>query len=111
MQALVYTVITTLPDAHITDEYVTWLASGHTAQVLEGGALQSEVCGPWENADGTLCVEARYVFANPEAFATYENLHAPRLRAEGVAKFGSCPGIRFERRTAPLVQSLVRPLI
>ncbi len=95
-EALVYAVTATLPDAEVGAEYVAWLEAGHLADVVRGGAMSAElVILDSEGAgDDRIRVVSRYVFSDRAAFADYERLHAPRLRAEGVARFGPSRGDR-----------------
>ncbi len=108
MGRIAYTVTAIIPTPESAREYVDWLLRGHLAEVLAGGALSAEVIGPIENGakagdssgltfDG-IVIETRYTFATLSAFRSYEQEHAPRLRAEGLKKFGPERRIRFERR-------------
>ncbi|GAB3102430.1 DUF4286 family protein [Lysobacter terrae] len=77
-------------DAAIRAEYLDWLAA-HVAEIcaLPGflGAQVLEVADP-PAASGrvTLCVQ--YRLTGPQALGIYLAEHAPRLRAEGQARFG-----------------------
>ena len=73
--------------------YERWLvAEGHVAEVVAAGALAGDVV----RIDGEPPrIEVHYTFASRDAFVAYERDHAPRLRAEGLAKFPS--GITFAR--------------
>ena len=51
----------------------------------------------------TTLVEVRYHFAQRADFERYEREHAPRLRAEGVARFPAGPTIAYERGTGELL--------
>jgi hypothetical protein len=87
--AVVYEVNIDL-DATLRAEYLHWLAA-HVAEIcaLPGftGAQILEVTDP-PAAPGRagLCVQYRLV--GPGALGAYLDEHAPRLRAEGVARFG-----------------------
>lgn len=70
-----------------------WLLGGHFADVIAAGAVSASLV---RYDDAPLVLEALYRFASREAFAAYEQDHAPRLRAEGRALFPE--GVRFERR-------------
>lgn len=87
-----YSVRTTFDNAAVAAEYVAWLRDGHLADVIKGGALEAMLVqlGPLE-------VESRYLFADEAAFATYEKVHAPALRAEGLAKFPASRGVKMAR--------------
>jgi hypothetical protein len=89
-----YTVSSEFEDAAVAEEYVVWLRGGHLAEVVSGGALDAELV----RMDGMPHrIEVRYHFASPEAFAEYEQVHAPRLRAEGRALFPPERGVRMAR--------------
>lgn len=84
-------------DAAIRADYLQWL-DGHVAEILAlpgfTGADVFEVVDP---ADGDLlrvCMQYRLVDA--DALASYLREHAPRLRAEGVERFGT--RMRAQRR-------------
>jgi hydroxyacylglutathione hydrolase len=93
MASFLYTVLGEAETVALADELEAWLVGGHVDEVCEAGALEAEVV----RHDGGLAVEARYLFASRESFAAYERDHAPRLRAEGLARFPS--GLRFTRST------------
>ncbi|MEI7656753.1 MAG: DUF4286 family protein [Phycisphaerae bacterium] len=95
-EALVYWVTATLPDAEVAGEYLTWLEAGHLAEVVRGGARSAEliILDSEGMGDTRIRVVSRYVFSDRAAFAEYERTHAPRLRAEGVARFGPSRGER-----------------
>lgn len=94
MSSFHYTVVCEATSREIADAYEAWLIDGHVEEVIEAGALEAEVL----RRDDGLTLESRYVFPSREAFAAYERDHAPRLRAEGLARFPS--GVRFSRSTA-----------
>lgn len=77
--------------------YERWLlAEGHVAAVVEAGALSGEVM----RVDGEPPrIEVHYAFGSRVAFEAYEREHAPRLRAEGLARFPS--GLTFSRAAGP----------
>lgn len=88
--------------AAVADEYAAWLADGHVdAVVREGGALW----GKWERgaeaSDGTVAVKSIYLFPSQAAYDAYVSEVAPRMRADGLRRFGpdSGKGVTFERRT------------
>ncbi|QWF16655.1 DUF4286 family protein [Lysobacter capsici] len=77
-------------DAAIADEYLAWLRE-HIAQIcaLPGflGATLHAVSDPVaEPGRSALCVQ--YRVRDQSALDDYLRDHAPRLRAEGVARFG-----------------------
>jgi hypothetical protein len=102
-----YTVVATLPDEPTLREYVAWLLGGHIQAIVRGGATSADVIGPLPGvASGPgliFRVESRYIFPTPEAFATYEAVHAPALRADGVTRFGNREGISFARSVGLVV--------
>ena len=93
---MVYWVTATIPDAEVAAEYVAWLESGHLADVVRGGAMEAEmvILDAEGSGDSRIRVVSRYVFSDRAAFAEYERLHAPALRAEGLARFGPSRGDR-----------------
>jgi len=97
MAKLAYTVTATLPDEATTSAYVAWLLDGHIQGVVEGGAETAEVSRLTEPAK-PIRVESRYVFSDRRAYERYVAETAPRLRAEGIKKFGPQTGVTFERR-------------
>ncbi|GAB4196641.1 MAG: hypothetical protein OHK0013_04010 [Sandaracinaceae bacterium] len=94
MGAFLYTVTCAADSTELADAFEAWLVGGHAEDVCEAGALEAEVV---RHEDGRT-IEARYVFASKSAFETYERVHAPRLRAECLARFPA--GLRFTRTTA-----------
>jgi len=96
-----YTVMAEFDDAVVASEWVSWLEHGHLAEVLAGGALEAKVVRL-----APLKLEARYLFADAAAFAKYEREAAPRLRAEGLAKFPASRGVRMSRSMGEVLVSL-----
>lgn len=94
-------------DAGVRAEYLEWLGA-HVAEIcgLPGflDARVLEVTDPAPAAGrASLCVQ--YRLTGPEALGSYLSEHAPRLRAEGLARFGD----RFtasRRVLAPLPEGL-----
>ncbi len=77
-------------DASAHDEYRVWL-HGHIAEILGlpgfTGAKVFEVLEPPPSAGRVgLCVQ--YVLKSREALDDYLRDHAPRLRADGMSRFG-----------------------
>jgi len=103
-----YAVTATLPDERLREEYVGWLAGGHVQQVIAAGASEARVVvlDPEADAVGgenaTSRVESVYIFPTRTALDAYFRDHAPRLRAEGVARFAS-RGVTFQRRIGRVV--------
>jgi len=83
-------------DAAIAADYRAWL-SGHMAEILALpgflGATISEVLEP-APPDGSVGLCVQYRLENEAAYATYLRDHAPRMRADGEARFGG----RFRAR-------------
>ena len=88
-----YVVRSEFDDPDLAEAYSAWLVGGHLEEVCRLGGATAELV----RIDAPLpTFEARYAFPSRDAFAAYERDHAPRLRAEGVAKFGAG---RFARST------------
>ena len=88
-------------DPAIADEYRAWLEA-HIREILaipgfSGAELLAE-----DGDDGRPVWTTRYHLAGRAALERYLREHAPRLRAEGLARFGG----RFEatRRVSELVR-------
>jgi hypothetical protein len=106
MPPLAYTVVATIPDPDTLARYIHWLLHGHIQAVVRGGASTAEVLGPDLSAlpaSGPFRVETRYTFPTPDAFRSYEENHAPTLRADGSARFGGVLGMTFTRQTATVL--------
>lgn len=95
---IAYTVRIHVPAA-LEGEWRAWI-DGHVREVIAAGALAAEVVR-LDGADPVF--EARYRFAGRDTFAAYERDHAPRLRAEGLARFGPERGVRYERSLGEVV--------
>src|SRR5262245_7282919 len=95
---LSYTVIATLPAEGMAREYVAWLLEGHVAQVIAGGAEAGNVVElDSAKPGGPARVMTQYVFPSRAVFDRYVATLAPRLRAEGLARFGPERGVAYER--------------
>lgn len=97
---ILYDVRCTFTDEAVADAWIAWLHDPHLADVMAAGASAAEVARV--RADG-IVVEARYRFPSAEAFAIYERDHAPRLRAEGLARFPLGLGLTYQRRVAEIL--------
>jgi hypothetical protein len=90
-------------EAAIAADYRAWLR-GHVADILALpgflGATVSEVLEP-APADGFAGLCMHYRLRDEAAYAAYLREHAPRMRADGEARFGG----RFRAR-----RRLLRPL-
>jgi hypothetical protein len=104
MKRIAYTVTATLPDEATAREYIAWLEGGHIDQVIEGGAHSAMIVrtDP-DNAGDLPRIEVRYIFSTREVFERYVREHAPRLRAEGLRKFGPERKIGFARSVGEIV--------
>ena len=95
-----YTVRAAFQHAATANEWVNWLQTSHCQEVLDSGALSYEILA-LDSEEQTF--EVRYIFANRNAFATYENDHAERLRADGLERFPTARGIAYTRSTGYLL--------
>lgn len=103
-----YSVRISLPDAKAATAMLLWLDTEHLAEVCAAGAMDARVVrlDPPQAATGSdsdVTLVARYRFASRAAFAKYEQEHAPRLRAEGLARFPPESGVRYSRTVADIV--------
>jgi hypothetical protein len=113
MQRYLYSVTAALPNPAVAEEYVRWLLAGHARAVVDAGALRVEVVRhqavvPLAKAsDAPIRVESIYVFPDRAAFDRYVRDAAPRLRADGLARFGpealGADAVTFERREGAIV--------
>lgn len=107
---IAYTVTATLLDAAAAEEYIAWLTGGHVADVIAGGAASGQIARldpAGAEAGSAARIEVRYLFPDRAAFDRYEQEHAPKLRAEGLARFGPDRGVGFERRVGAVVAPLL----
>lgn len=85
-------------DAGIREAYFEWLGA-HVAEIcaLPGfvGAEVFDVLDP-PPAPGRVAICMQYRLTGPDALETYLREHAPRLRADGIARFGEA--FRASRR-------------
>jgi hypothetical protein len=97
---IAYTVRCEFDDPAVAERYIAWLVEGHLADVIAAGASAATLV----RLDGTpIACEARYRFPSREAFERYERDHAPRLRAEGLARFPLALGQRYARSVGTVV--------
>lgn len=108
--AFSYSVTATFDDARVADEWIAWLRDGHIADVQRGGALSAEVVrrdpdssGGTSAPNGAVVLEVRYRFVSRESFDRYVREFAPKLRAEGAAKFPVERGVRQQRAMGAVV--------
>lgn len=88
-------------DAQIVADYRVWLET-HICEILAiPGFVSAELLAE-DDADGACVWTVRYHLQSREALEHYLRDHAPRLRADGMARFGD----RFKatRRVLELVR-------
>lgn len=89
MTRLYYEVNVSFTDRALAAEWLRWMEEVHLTDVLEAGASAGRVVrldndSPSESHQAFV---AQYEFVDRDAFETYLRDHAPRLRAEGLARF------------------------
>lgn len=99
-----YTVRATFQDPAIADAWVAWLLAGHVDAVLAAGALSAEIVRLDDAPPLSYEYEVRYRFASRAAFEAYERDDAPRLRAEGAARFPA-GAVVYARSSGAVVRS------
>lgn len=107
--SIAYTVTAEFDDLSVAGEYVRWLQDGHLAEVLEGGAAEASLVRMEPTATAPLRFEVRYRFPSMEVFRRYEAEVAPKLRAEGLAKFPASRGVRMSRSLGEVLTTKVHP--
>ncbi|MDP2272623.1 MAG: DUF4286 family protein [Archangium sp.] len=103
MMTFEYTVTAEFDHAAVAAEWAAWLRDGHLQEVLDGGAREAVLVQL-----APLRFQARYAFADAAAFAKYEQESAPKLRAEGLAKFPPSRGVSMSRSTGEVHARLSR---
>ncbi len=98
-----YTVAAEFEDATVAEAWVAWLRDGHLADVIAGGAIDAEVVAIDGESATPVVFEVRYRFADRASLDRYFEVDAPRLRAEGLAKFPPERGIRYRRSVGAVV--------
>jgi hypothetical protein len=97
-----YVVRCELEDESLAAQYLAWLRDeGHVAEVCAVSGASATIVRLDPAAPPR--IEVRYRFPSRRAFADYERDHAPRLRAEGLARFPR--GARFTRETGEILAS------
>lgn len=97
MSATIYEVNLQVAPAR-ADEYRDWLRA-HVAEIVSLPGFVSAQCFEVDEpvaSDGWLSLCVHYRLADAAALRAYLEQHAPRLRGEGVARFGS--DFRAQRR-------------
>jgi len=102
MPATWYMVTASLPDEDTRRAYLEWLQDGHLDQVKQGGANSAMLVKVTDPA-APLEVASIYTFPSREAFDGYLRDHAPRLRSEGLARFGPQSGVTFRRQIGTIL--------
>lgn len=92
-----YTVTITFDDAALAGAWKRWLLEQHMRDVCAAGARDAELLEIDPSREGETILEVRYHFDSREAFAAYERDHAPRLRAEGLARVPAGANVQFRR--------------
>ncbi len=103
-----YTVTGEFDDPTVAGEWVAWLRDGHLADVLAAGAEEAVLVRLEPTAEAQLKFEVRFRFADAAAFARYEKEGAPKLRAEGLAKFPASRGVRMTRTLGEILAAARR---
>ena len=95
---ILYTVSCQTDDMPKAAAWMSWLQNGHMAAVMAGGAIRAELLqtGPHSYA-------VQYLFPDQTAFDHYEAVHAPALRAEGLARFPAESGFTYSRTVSPVI--------
>lgn len=85
----------------IAEDYRAWL-DGHVREILAIAGFTGAELLAEDTDDGRRVWTVRYHLRDRAALETYLRVHAPRLRAEGLARFGE----RFSasRRVSELVR-------
>lgn len=108
MTRICYSVVATLPNQKVADEYVTWLEDGHVDAVIDAGAHSAMIVRMEREPGDGLPADARqvmtqYVFSTRETFDRYVATAAPILRAEGMKLFGPDRGVTMKRSIGRIV--------
>lgn len=104
-----YTVTAKLAAEHEAG-YVAWLKDGHIQAIVdEGGACVARVEQRGNPEEGVACVKSVYVFPSRDAFAAYETGLAPKLREDGIRRYGptSERPVAFSREVVDVEASAV----
>lgn len=104
MTSVYYAVTATLPDEATARAYVAWLEDGHVDAVIKGGAHSGMIVRLEPESPGARPqVMTQYIFPTRAVFDRYVAVFAPKLREEGVAKFGPDRGVSMSRRIGEVV--------
>jgi hypothetical protein len=102
-EPLLYSVTATLPDEAAAEEYAQWLRDGHVEEVVAAGRARWGRVFRMIDPPEPVRVESQYLFESAADFEKYVADHANRLRNEGLLKFPTARGFRYERRLSRLV--------
>ena len=86
-------------DAEVREDYRTWI-DGHVREILALPGFERAELYVEDTDGGEPVFLVRYHLASRDALEHYLREHAPRLRAEGIARFGD--RIRASRRVLAL---------
>ena len=103
LQTLEYMVTAVLPDEDTRKAYVTWMQSGHLDHRSSREGPDSAKLVAVDDPAQPLEVCSIYTFLSREAFDVYLRDHAPRLRAEGLSRFGPQTGVKFRRQVGTIL--------
>ena len=92
-----YSVVATLANEGVLEEYTTWLKKGHIKKIVDdGGALQGDYSVL--QSDENTQVVSSFIFPSKDAYTAYATGLAVELRPEGVALFVNTGKVtKFER--------------
>ena len=94
-EAVVYSVRCEFTDATVAAEWTEWLREEHLADVCAAGARSATIHRVLGAERPTY--EIRYRFDSLADFERYEREAAPRLRADGLARFPLSRGLSYSR--------------
>jgi len=99
MTPVFYEVTAAIQDLSILDDWVRWMGDEHLADVVAAGATRGRLI----RIDGpTATFVCQYEFASRGALDRYLSEHAPRLRAEGTARFDA-EQVAYSRHTGDIL--------
>lgn len=99
---IAYSVYASLSDPDTRDEYIAWLRGGHVEAVVAAGASEARIVAV-EDPGSPIQVQVHYIFPDRPSLDRYLRDHAPRLRAEGVARFPASRGIALRREVGVIL--------
>lgn len=102
---ILYTVSCTFTDPAVADAWLAWLRGGHVTEVCAAGALCARIVRVDGPGGAPIRYDIHYRFASRADFERYERDHAPRLRAEGLARFPLGLGLAYTRTVGEMVEA------